>query len=250
MHRWLSAVIACALMFSLVGWLGGVAAAASFDCKKAKSKVDKLICATPELSKADDELGGLYQEALAALETFFKKAAAAEQKALRTSQGFWLRRVRNGCADAACMLAAYQQRNAELRAAARPSGRTGSYSDADGNAVYVIEVAPGQLRVSVHAQRMTPAGEVNQGELCAAVTLDKKGKGVFTGEKADECELRFAFAKDKLEVEQEGSCPDWFGAGVVAAASYRRDSKAAPAMELCYEYASAKVWTKSGEAAN
>src|ERR1035441_10939093 len=40
--------------------------AASFDCTKARSKVEKAICADPELSKLDDQLAVVYKSALAA----------------------------------------------------------------------------------------------------------------------------------------------------------------------------------------
>jgi uncharacterized protein len=38
---------------------------ASFDCAKAKSKVEKAICADPDLSKMDEQLGTVYKTALA-----------------------------------------------------------------------------------------------------------------------------------------------------------------------------------------
>jgi uncharacterized protein YecT (DUF1311 family) len=41
------------------------APAASFDCAKAGAKIEKLICADEQLSKLDDQLAALYQEALA-----------------------------------------------------------------------------------------------------------------------------------------------------------------------------------------
>lgn len=40
------------------------AAAASFDCGKARTKVEKLICADPQLSRQDSELAVAYGEAL------------------------------------------------------------------------------------------------------------------------------------------------------------------------------------------
>jgi uncharacterized protein len=38
--------------------------AASFDCGKATSEVEKLICGNEELSRLDDSLSEAYQEAL------------------------------------------------------------------------------------------------------------------------------------------------------------------------------------------
>lgn len=41
----------------------GPAAAASFDCGKARTKVEKLICADPQLSRQDSEMAAAYGEA-------------------------------------------------------------------------------------------------------------------------------------------------------------------------------------------
>jgi uncharacterized protein len=37
------------------------AQAASFDCSKAQSKIENLICDNPEISKLDNELNTLYK---------------------------------------------------------------------------------------------------------------------------------------------------------------------------------------------
>jgi uncharacterized protein len=38
---------------------------ASFDCAKAKTKIDKLVCGDPKLSDLDDKLTALYNQVLA-----------------------------------------------------------------------------------------------------------------------------------------------------------------------------------------
>jgi uncharacterized protein len=209
----------------VIGAMGGGAAAASFNCKKAKSKVEKLICATPELSKADDELGKLFKEAMAAFSD-----AHGDGKALRAAQAAWLKRYRNLCGDAACMLAAYERRNAELRAIAKPSGRTGVYDQASGS-VSTLEIAPGRLRFELFSS-VGEGERLHIGQLCGEVTLDKNGAGRYVDEEL-ECELRLSFPKEgKLKLTQEGSCG--FGAGVVASGTYERGGKAAPALDTCY----------------
>ena len=54
----------CAIcMFSLL-YVGTRAVfAASFDCKKARSYVEKTVCAIPELSNADSRMGEFYKRA-------------------------------------------------------------------------------------------------------------------------------------------------------------------------------------------
>lgn len=85
----------------------GNAAAASFDCAKAQSRVEKAICADAELSALDEHMGRYY----AAARTTLREAADC----LPADQRQWLR-VRNGCADAACLKKTYLERLAELDA--------------------------------------------------------------------------------------------------------------------------------------
>jgi uncharacterized protein len=233
-QRWFS-VVAVALAMTTLG--AGSAAAASFNCKKAKSAVDKLVCATPELSKADDELGRLFKEAVQALNAIGVPSSGAKKdssyaRSLREAQGHWLKRVRNSCPDAACMLAAYKKRNAELLATGAPKGRVGTY-DTDRASVDVLEVTPGHLRFELTARLDDDGG--NFGQLCGEVDV-KNGKGTFIAKDDPECQLRWSFAKDgKLTLAQEGECG--FGAGVTANGTYRAPAlPIAPAFEFCYRY--------------
>jgi uncharacterized protein YecT (DUF1311 family) len=97
--------------FSTISLLlfGGVslsaAQAASFDCAKASTKVEKLICADAELSKLDEELAAAY------------KAALQDEKradAIGQTQKQWMKE-RNGCADAGCVQSAYLTRIEKLK---------------------------------------------------------------------------------------------------------------------------------------
>lgn len=54
-NNYLGVMMLRILAFVLL-FISGSASAASFDCNKATTKVEKLICNTPSLSKADDEL--------------------------------------------------------------------------------------------------------------------------------------------------------------------------------------------------
>jgi uncharacterized protein len=54
----ISAVATCLIGMSSVH-------SASFDCAKAKTKIDKLICSDARLSGADEKLTALYNEVLA-----------------------------------------------------------------------------------------------------------------------------------------------------------------------------------------
>ena len=96
-----------ACIFLLLAW-SAPAAAASFDCAKAQSGVEKAICADAEVSALDEYLGRYYAAARSTL------GRAAE--CMRTDQAQWLRTVRNACADAACLKKAYLERLGELDA--------------------------------------------------------------------------------------------------------------------------------------
>lgn len=89
------------LLMMVAGLLCVVSAqAASFDCAKAGTKVEKLICADETLSKLDEELSSAY------------KAAVKDEKqaeAIKQSQKQWMKE-RNECENIACAKASYQAR--------------------------------------------------------------------------------------------------------------------------------------------
>jgi uncharacterized protein len=80
------------------------ALAASFDCAKVQTKVERLICADAELSRLDEELAEAYATALQD-----KKQAYAIQDA----QKIWLK-SRNECVDAGCVQRAHELRMSQL----------------------------------------------------------------------------------------------------------------------------------------
>jgi uncharacterized protein YecT (DUF1311 family) len=88
-----------ALLFALS------AHAASFDCAKARTKVEHIICDTPEISKLDDELNTAYKAALQDV----KQAVIVKQ-----AQKRWMKE-RDRCADSACVMHAYANRLSTLQ---------------------------------------------------------------------------------------------------------------------------------------
>lgn len=89
-----------------IGWLllGITAQAASFDCAKAGTKVEHIVCDNPDISKLDDELSQSYKAA---------RQNNAQADNIKQAQMQWMRE-RNGCADAACVKGAYEERNKAL----------------------------------------------------------------------------------------------------------------------------------------
>ncbi|MDR5738016.1 lysozyme inhibitor LprI family protein [Caballeronia sp. LZ016] len=73
----------------------------SFDCTKASSDIEKLICSTPETADADRRLAAAYSAA---------RAKSKDPNALKVDQRNWLTNERNACSDAACLLHAMNDR--------------------------------------------------------------------------------------------------------------------------------------------
>jgi len=82
--------------------------AASFDCLKAASRTEQIICRDNKLSELDEALTHVYQERLSALK---------DTRFLREQQRTWLLEVRNRCTTATCLIAVYQKRLAQLSVA-------------------------------------------------------------------------------------------------------------------------------------
>jgi len=82
------------------------ACATSFDCAKAFSTVEKLICSNDELSRLDSELAVSYKQAL---------AASRNIRETKTSEKEWLRVARGICSDVTCLKEAYQKRIRDLK---------------------------------------------------------------------------------------------------------------------------------------
>jgi ankyrin repeat protein/uncharacterized protein YecT (DUF1311 family) len=80
--------------------------AASFDCQKARMKIEKMICGDAELSKLDEQLNSAYTAAVQ------DKTQAAS---VRQTQKQWLK-ARDTCPDLACLKQAYADRLQALSA--------------------------------------------------------------------------------------------------------------------------------------
>ncbi len=85
--------------------LPAISLAAGFNCEKASSAVEKMICANPELSQLDESMTAAYKKAV---------AGASDPAPLRIDQKMWLKNTRNECRDASCLKKAYQDRTIEL----------------------------------------------------------------------------------------------------------------------------------------
>ena len=82
------------------------AAAQSFDCARAQTRIERMVCADRSIADLDEYLGRYYAAARAEI-----PGAAA---CLQSDQAQWLKTTRDVCADGACLKTAYLNRLAEL----------------------------------------------------------------------------------------------------------------------------------------
>lgn len=77
----------------------------SFDCNKASTKVEKLICSASDVAAADVQLSQLYKQLI---------ANSPDAEAIIADQKVWMKSVRGACADVQCLNLAYQLRIQQL----------------------------------------------------------------------------------------------------------------------------------------
>ena len=92
--------ISISCLFACI-FVGTVANAASFNCEKAQSTVEKRICSDASLSAKDSELAKVFD----AIKPHF-----ADKASIVTDQLNWLKLVRDNCETVVCLQEAYQTR--------------------------------------------------------------------------------------------------------------------------------------------
>lgn len=81
--------------------------AASFNCDKARTYVEKTICSTPKLSELDEALASTYKTKLANAK---EKNDTWTIKNTKAEQARWLTYQRNGCSSETCIGREYNER--------------------------------------------------------------------------------------------------------------------------------------------
>lgn len=99
-------LIMASMMFGLLFGLVVPVHAASFDCVRAKTQVEKMICADEYLSSLDDALNREYKNRL-------RKQAGLLK--LKSEQRKWLKEVRNACHEVTCLRTTYEARIRQVK---------------------------------------------------------------------------------------------------------------------------------------
>lgn len=79
----------------------------SFDCAKASTRSEQLICSDGALANLDATMASTYSSA---------RERVPDKTALKNAQNKWRRDVRDACGDVSCMMTSYEERIAHLRA--------------------------------------------------------------------------------------------------------------------------------------
>jgi uncharacterized protein YecT (DUF1311 family) len=81
----------------------------SFDCTKASTRAEKMVCGNSELATLDQEMATNYKKAIDAV-----KENNYSKNELKNEQIAWLKTLKL-CPDEACLAQSYKQRNNDLR---------------------------------------------------------------------------------------------------------------------------------------
>ncbi|KUZ63645.1 hypothetical protein WI36_29710 [Burkholderia ubonensis] len=102
--------LAASLCVAALSWLPAHAVAASFDCRAARTDVERAICGDAELSRLDERLDDTYRVALGLTE-------GETRNGVRTTQRAWLKSLQptNARVDAHALKDAYRRRIDELQ---------------------------------------------------------------------------------------------------------------------------------------
>mgnify|MGYP000853181553 FL=1 len=185
----------------------GAIEAASFDCTKATTEVEKLVCADAALSAQDEALAATYRQA-ASLTTPGDTEPRASQRA-------WLKQ-RNACTEAECVANAYRARIAELEDAIgqdlNAEAIAGSYTRRDRN--YSDEGEPSEItvralpdgRVTIEGEALwignAETGNVNTGTLEGDHELRAGVVDYRDGDDEWSCVLTLRFGRDSIDIDE------------------------------------------------
>ena len=180
--------------------------AASFDCQKATTLIEKEICADNELSKLDDQLARIYRSTL---------KNSANPTAFKKQQRQWLKSKRNKCQTATCLKLSYQVRIDSLvqtKSQKKILNPVGKYQRKyDSATINISALVDGNLHVSGEAILVinVDMGDVRIGTLDGSFPLNKKDLSLHyqddTVKDGYGCQLDIQFFTTKLQVSNDNT---------------------------------------------
>lgn len=208
MVRWLSMILHKQLISSVIFIIASFSTpiyAASFDCQKAKTVIEKEICTDNKLSKLDEQLARTYKSIL---KNFSNPIAFKKQ------QRQWLLK-RNKCKTAACLQLTYQARldSLLLKKSQKTLNPIGQYQRTDESAtINISALANGHLHVSGEAFLVinVERGDVRLGTLDGEFPLNNQDLSLHyqddtAAEEGYGCQLDIQFFATKLQVSNDNN---------------------------------------------
>ncbi|GBC62739.1 DUF1311 domain-containing protein [Desulfonema ishimotonii] len=196
------------LMLSICLMMTINANAASFDCRKATTLIEKYICSDKQLSDLDDLLLLAYKKA---------KSNSSNPKQLKSQQITWLKNVRNACQTPETLKQVYTDRINVLvssiteNSSHKSNGSLSGVYTNDGGELKVHQLSANKIKFELFASYgMNTGGAEGEAVL-------EQNKAVFVDTEYD-CRLVFYFSNNKVSIDQEGTCG--MGLNVSASGDY------------------------------
>lgn len=197
--------------------------AAGFNCAKASSAIEKMICGNPELSRMDDDMATAYKAVA---------SKASDSTPLTADQKLWLKDIRNSCKDELCLKKAYSLRIAELRRWNEPASNDkdifGNYITVRDNYIYNPDTKKNEPVKTTNCLTIKKSkdGRIYFSFMIVGAnghTCSMDGEAVFNGsayqpvaDKTDpdypkDCTLKIRIKRNTIALEDaEGGCKETF----------------------------------------
>lgn len=207
------------------------ASAASFDCAKARTKVETLICKDTQLSRQDEDLARAYSEALNVWDGQIAASVKLNQRGWVGSRALSPRGMDQGgilCTDDETALPCLRAIHADRIAVLKSPGFRLSGVYVRGQDMISIQAVPTGLNLGY----LLGDANANQGftEDTAPIKVST-GQDVLsfplTGTGPDACRLDAAFSADQMVLTQKGPC-----GGAKLGGWWKRDQTRDPEAEL------------------
>ncbi|MEM9471205.1 MAG: lysozyme inhibitor LprI family protein [Pseudomonadota bacterium] len=154
-----SRLLVSGLALVFVSTPGAVQAAPSFDCSKAGTQVENMICDHPKIAQLDSDLADAYRTALR------DSPWASANRRIRAEQKEWIAR-RDRCETPRCLRQVYHQRIAVLYGEVAGSGPAQADPDAmmancRDRAAHVFHTRQSNIETKYEGQRTDGSHAVN-----------------------------------------------------------------------------------------
>ena len=120
----------------------------SFNCRYAKTTVEKQICSTPTLAALDRELAEVFNNTV--------HQGGIDAQTLRREETDWVTKLRDACSDVHCIYAAYMNRLQALRDQSLRAASPAVYEETRPFNVSVDAMARMQSRLGTSCVSQTP----------------------------------------------------------------------------------------------